>query len=443
MSAPMGAAAPSIDDRGTQAQYRRFWRWHFYAAFLVIPFVLWQGVTGVVYLWHEQIADALWPTLRFVEAGPDHDASAARVDLDTQLRAVTPAQEASSTEASLKSVRIPKDVDRSTMFVFADGETLSSPRFVDPYTGRALGAVPSSAWLPGLTRGLHGGWPLGKPGSWLLELGACWTMVMVVSGLYLWWPRGARGMAGVLYPRLRAGSRVLWRDLHTVVGVWFAGVFLAFLVTALPWTDAWGNHVLRPIQRALGQTAPAALGFGHGAHAGAHAGHVRPLALQRALETARAEGLSGELEMRIGAQGGPVTVTELVGRTSRERVLSLERDTGRILDRADWDDYRAIPKAIATGVDLHEGSFFGTANRVFNTAVVLALFWLVATGAIGWYRRRPGRGLAAPARVPQVWPTWLRWPALAACVAMPLFGISVTVVAVVDTLVQRGARTAA
>ena len=64
-------------------QYRRLWRWHFYAAFLVIPFVLWQGTTGVLYLWHEQIADALWPELRFVEAGTQ------RVDLDRQLRAVT------------------------------------------------------------------------------------------------------------------------------------------------------------------------------------------------------------------------------------------------------------------------------------------------------------------------------------------------------------------
>lgn len=60
------ARRPTTD---TGAQYRRFWRWHFYAAFLVIPFVLWQGATGVLYLWHGQIADALWPQLRFVPPG--------------------------------------------------------------------------------------------------------------------------------------------------------------------------------------------------------------------------------------------------------------------------------------------------------------------------------------------------------------------------------------
>lgn len=34
--------------------YRRLWRWHFYAAFLVIPFVLMQSITGTLYLWHDE-----------------------------------------------------------------------------------------------------------------------------------------------------------------------------------------------------------------------------------------------------------------------------------------------------------------------------------------------------------------------------------------------------
>jgi uncharacterized iron-regulated membrane protein len=30
--------------------YGRLWRWHFFAALIVIPFVLWQSVTGTLYL---------------------------------------------------------------------------------------------------------------------------------------------------------------------------------------------------------------------------------------------------------------------------------------------------------------------------------------------------------------------------------------------------------
>ncbi len=38
--------------------YRLFWRWHFFAALLVIPFVIWQGLTGSLYLWSGQWMDS-------------------------------------------------------------------------------------------------------------------------------------------------------------------------------------------------------------------------------------------------------------------------------------------------------------------------------------------------------------------------------------------------
>ena len=41
--------------------------------------------------------------------------------------------------------------------------------------------------------------------------------------------------------RASRGSRVFWRDLHATVGIWFAVVILAFLVTAFPWTTFWGK----------------------------------------------------------------------------------------------------------------------------------------------------------------------------------------------------------
>src|SRR3954454_17444997 len=47
--------------------YGRLWRWHFLAALIVIPFVLWQSVTGTLYLWSEWWMDEAHPELRFVK----------------------------------------------------------------------------------------------------------------------------------------------------------------------------------------------------------------------------------------------------------------------------------------------------------------------------------------------------------------------------------------
>ena len=63
---------------------------------------------------------------------------------------------------------------------------------------------------------------------------------MLGTGLFLWWPRESRGLAGVLYPRLRDGRRVFWRDLHAVTGIWVSAFAMFLLITALPWTTVWG-----------------------------------------------------------------------------------------------------------------------------------------------------------------------------------------------------------
>src|SRR3546814_9461668 len=65
---------------------------------------------------------------------------------------------------------------------------------------------------------------------------------MLLTCLYLWWPRGRRGLAGVLYPRLTRGGRAFWRDLHAVTGIWVSLAACFLIVTGLPWAQAWGSY---------------------------------------------------------------------------------------------------------------------------------------------------------------------------------------------------------
>src|SRR3546814_18718529 len=82
---------------------------------------------------------------------------------------------------------------------------------------------------------LHGELLAGPLGSFLVEAAACWALGMLLTGLFLWWPRGRRGLAGVFYPRLTRGGRAFWRDLPALTGI---GVSLAacfHIVTGLLW----------------------------------------------------------------------------------------------------------------------------------------------------------------------------------------------------------------
>jgi uncharacterized iron-regulated membrane protein len=105
--------------------------------------------------------------------------------------------------------------------------------FVNPATLQVLGVVRENDRFMKVIFYLHGELLLGSGGSMLVELAASWTILMLVTGLYLWWPRSGR-LGGTLYPRLRQGKRIFWRDLHAVTGVWISTFALLLLLSGLP-----------------------------------------------------------------------------------------------------------------------------------------------------------------------------------------------------------------
>jgi uncharacterized iron-regulated membrane protein len=398
---------------------RRAWRWHFLAALLVIPFVLWQSVTGTLYLWSEAMVDQRHPDLRFVEPG------AQRVPLDAQVQV---AREYAA-GAAVNDVLVPGDSRRSTRVTFIDAHGLPFAVFVDPWRGVLLGSLKGVDWPVGWSRSLHGGWPLGDTGSWLLEIGACWTIVMVLTGMYLWWPRDGRGWRA-LVPRLHAGRRVFWRDLHACVAVWFSLLIVLFLLTALPWTSFWGNQVLGPVQRALGQQAPPAAGFAP-VFVGSTGTGAR---LQRMLDTARARGMQGDLLFRMvdGPPASAVSLRSIEPRVSQERYLLLDRGDARVLQDISGARFPVMARAVATGVKLHEGDYFGRSGLWINTAFASALVWLCVTGVMAWWRRKPARALGVPPRARSGWPLWLRLSALGLFAVLPLLAASAAILWVLE-----------
>jgi uncharacterized iron-regulated membrane protein len=317
------------------------------------------------------------------------------------------------------------------------GDGLPFPVFVNPYTGKVLGQLSGTQWLPGVTRALHGGWPLGDPGSWLLELGDGWALVMIATGLYLWWPRG-RGLSA-LWPRFRMGSRVLLRDLHSCVAVWFSIVFVFFLISALPWTAFWGGKILNAVQASTGQSSPAGFSPG-GASVAQFAERAQPV--ERAVSAARAAGVHGTLDIRLAPwPDAPLFITNMHVWPSADRTVLADASSGAI--RADYPDdaLPAIPRFVALGVHVHQADF-GEANVWLNTAFALSLVWLAVTGVLSWWTRRPRGKLAAPPRVAKALPRFVLAMGIAGCVVLPLLGMSVLVIFLVDTLFGRRMRMA-
>lgn len=89
--------------------------------------------------------------------------------------------------------------------------------YVDPYDARVLGELEDTGTAMWVVRRLHSLALVRPVARGLVEAGG-WSVLLVGTGLYLWWPRKDRagGPGGVVTVRGTPRRRVFWRDLHAV-----------------------------------------------------------------------------------------------------------------------------------------------------------------------------------------------------------------------------------
>jgi uncharacterized iron-regulated membrane protein len=216
--------------RGNTVLYRTIWRWHFYAGLFCIPFMLTLAVSGSIYLFKPQIDARLDRPYQNLEiSGPR---TGANQQINAALQSVPGAR--------FLNYRLPENARQAVVIYVSHGDQRILV-YINPYTLKVLKTVADNDRFIQIVRTFHGELLAGNTGSVLVELAGCWAIVMMITGLYLWWPRSAKGLAGVFYPRLLQGSRIFWRDLHAVVGVWISGYILFLLISGLPWSLVWGG----------------------------------------------------------------------------------------------------------------------------------------------------------------------------------------------------------
>lgn len=254
--------------------YRAIWRWHFYAGICVLPFVLVLALSGLAMLASEPLDRYLHAELLYVApAGTPLPASA-------QVAAVAQAYP----DAAIVTLTAGLGPDESTRIGIAPhgtgaehggshGASELVTVHVDPYTGMVLGELDENHTLYAWAKKLHGTLLLGTAGDYLIEIAAGFGVLLVVTGLYLWWPRNGRSVRQALLPAVGAGRR-RWRNLHAALGVWAAPLLLFFLVSGLAWTPFWGGAMVQAWSSLPGESFAAPLAeathasLGHGPRSG-------------------------------------------------------------------------------------------------------------------------------------------------------------------------------
>lgn len=455
-----------LEDSGRAASpYRAVWRWHFYAGLLVAPILLLLAITGSLYLFDREFENWWDADFAKVEVARQRQTLASQ---EAVVQAVDPA-------ATVKRVVLPYDADDTAKWLLQGLDGRKHEVHVDPYRLVVTGIRNPEDAPMAVIRRIHGTLLGGEIGSHVVELVACWTLVMLVTGLWMWWPRHWR-LRGVFLPRMSVGGRRMWRDLHAVPSAIISLFVIALVLTGLPWSAFWGVQFARlgevmpfvaptpnfashaPAVHADQKAAPAAAM----APAHDHMDHMQhmmpsddpaaakvPWVIQHSAKPVGGAQLSGISKVephlvmldrasfgegvRIFYPDGPsgtFMINYIPNKAEGQRTIHVDPANGRVLDDIGWAQYSPAGRLIEWGTMLHMGRQYGLVNQLANLAICLTLIGAIIAGLVHWWKRRPKGELAAPTvHSGSRLPTRLKWALIAMAILFPLVGASMLPVA--------------
>ncbi|MEV7520760.1 PepSY domain-containing protein [Streptomyces sp. NPDC091371] len=438
---------------------------HFYAGLLIAPLLFLAATTGLLYA-------GSWQAEKIVYSD---ELTVSRVgESALPLSAQVGAAKDAAPEGKVVSVWPGPDAEATTRVIMEkpglpEGETLTV--FVDPYTAEVRGqlatsgdALPLRAWLSEFHASLH----LGEFGRNYSEMAASWMWVVALGGLALWIGRRRKRRAELVLPDRKLTGRRRTLSWHGAVGLWSVAGLLVLSITGLTWSKYAGENIGQ-LQDGLGGATPsvsaklkpggaAAGGRGHlpAVAGGEHAGHTMApgeemppaaptadIGIDKAVDAARAAGVTEELRITLPAKGKGYVIKE------QDKQLPVHLDAvavdpadGKVIDELRFADYPVLAKMTRFGIDLHMGRTFGLANQIALAALAVALMFLVFWGYRMWWLRRPTKDRKLSVGRAQPRGAWRKVPVavllpLAAVTAVvgwfvPLLGISLVAFLVID-----------
>lgn len=431
--------------------YRAIWRWHFYAGLLVLPFLITLASTGALYLFRDEIDLLVHRDIK-------------RVAIE-QEATITPEQIVAAALTFIPGDAVkftdPPSPDMSAEVTVAADTGKRMAVYVDPYDGHVLGARPDRSTFMWTVRYLHSLRYFGPVARGMIEIVGGWAILLVGTGIYLWWPRAQAG--GVLTVRGTPTRRVFWRDTHAVTGI-LVGGFIAFLAfTGLPWSNVWGSKVnewanghnfgypagvrvdvpmsgekLNDIAKTSWSLEQAQI-----PEASAPSPDALPIGLDAAVEEFERLGLHSGYAVslpssRTGVYSGSVYPDDM----SHQRVIHLDQYSGEALIDMSYADYGPMGKWLEFGINTHMGQQFGFANQIFLLFVCAGVIILSVSAGVMCWKRRPERSLGVPPMPsdPKVFRGVIAILVLGG-VLFPLTGLSLLVMLALDMGLRRYMRT--
>jgi uncharacterized iron-regulated membrane protein len=401
--------------------YPLIWKWHFIGGIISAPIVAILAITGIIYLFKDSYEAPQKQELLRIEQKTEN-----KMSFQQQWAFAQKEWEKKPT-----GVILPTNENECTEFI-SGKFSHKSFLYIDPYTQKVKGKVNISDTDMHTVRKVHGELLLGSVGTKIVELVASWMVVLIITGLYLFWPRG-RGWKGFFTVRTNQSKRILFRDVHALSGFWFSFLLLLVLAGGLPWTDVWGEG-FRMVQQKTGSGFPATWDsrmFNSNPKGD-------PIPLDEIITKAKELCLKGKTVIDLPQSAkGVYSIYNETNELGEIKKIHLDQYSGKVLASHTWSDVGILMKARMWTMAFHQGEF-GLWNWYLMIFVAIGLFTLSMSAIVSYaYRKTPGT-LAIP-KVPEHISFGIPLIVIVVMlgILLPLFGLSVLLLFLYSKLMQR------
>ncbi|SOS76019.1 Peptidase [Tenacibaculum piscium] len=352
------------------------WKWHFIAGLVSLPFILVLSITGAIYLFNPDVESKEVAKIQDVE--------------NLHKTPISYQQQWENAKEKLKkkpsSMVINDNPEKATEFVvgrFSHKTTV----FVNQYTGEATGTFsPKDTWMY-TVRKLHGELLGGKIGTKIIELIASWMVVLILTGIYIWWPFSS-GIKGVFTIRFKEGKRILFRDLHAVTGFWMSLLLLIILAGGLPWTDVFGSN-FKWVQKVTNTGYPKTWN-GRGL-ASEVKGNIKTISIDEMVAIANAQNLQGTVSIGLPKSAkSTFSVSNKTFPLTAQKKLHFNQYSGELIKAHTWSDVGFLMRGRMWVMAFHQGQFGGW-NWWLMFGVAIGLTIMTIAGLFSYlYRKQKG-----------------------------------------------------
>lgn len=247
--------------------------------------------------------------------------------------------------------------------------------WVDQYTGEVMRPYQRAAifkFASSAHRRLFGT-TKSKTGKLIIGICTLCFVIILITGVILWWPRSAKDVGHKLKIPAGKGKYAFWHGLHCAGGMYITVILLVCALSGLAWSFKWYNQGLYAIL---------------GSEQAKSSRHNKPAENYAAWQNVYdyVSEINPSREIRI-YQGEAEVLCGGYGNQQAADTYKFDAETGTVTDVIMYDDQPKSRKIKGWLYTLHVGSWCGWWSKILYFIIILIGATLPLTGYYMWIHR--------------------------------------------------------